>query len=150
TLFLAVGLFIISCRKQPTGEQTVPYSTEEDIEIADMFHNAENSLEYWGTYDGTLPSADGTAVHIELTLNQDKSFIKCTEYTDRNPVAIYNDTGVYVIHRNLLTLHPEGKEEYYKVEENRLRKLNEEKQEVEGEFQDRYLLVKNKGLPERS
>ncbi|MCD8193108.1 MAG: copper resistance protein NlpE, partial [Tannerellaceae bacterium] len=135
-------LLVIGCKRQSADGQSVPYSTEEDVEIADMFHNAENSLDYWGTYDGTLPAADGTTMHIELTLNQDKSFSKRTAYTDRSPVAVYNDTGVYVVHRNLLTLHPEGKEEYYKVEENRLRKLNEEKQEVEGELQDRYLLVK--------
>ena len=78
------------------------------IEVTDI-HNAENSLDYEGTYKGVFPAADCPGI----------------------------ETG------NLLTLKEEnGEISYYKVEENHLRKLTMDKQEITGELADHYVLNK--------
>lgn len=41
------------------------------IEATDI-HNAENSLDYEGTYKGVFPAADCPGIEITLTLNPDK------------------------------------------------------------------------------
>ena len=54
-----------------------------------------------------------------------------------------NEKGTYTLKDNLLTLNEEGGElSYYKVEENHLRKLTMDKQEITGELADHYVLNK--------
>ena len=43
------------------------------IEVTDI-HNAENSLDYEGTYKGVFPAADCPGIETTLTLNPDKTF----------------------------------------------------------------------------
>ena len=52
--------------------------------------------------------------------------------------------GGYSVRGNLLTLTPENGEgvEYYKVEENRLRRLDADKQPVTGPLAENYVLKK--------
>ena len=55
-------------------------------------------------------------------------------------------TGVFTVKENLLTLAQlgDGSEEYYKIEENRLRMLDAEKQPVTGTLAENYVLQKTK------
>ena len=64
------------------------------------------------------------------------------KYIDRD--AEFDTKGGYSVRGNLLTLTPENGEgvEYYKVEENRLRRLDAEKQPVTGALADNYVLQK--------
>ena len=43
------------------------------IEVTDI-HNAENSLDYEGTYKGVFPAADCPGIETTLTLNPDKTY----------------------------------------------------------------------------
>ena len=36
-------------------------------------HTAEISLDYYGTYKGTLPAADCPGINVTLTLNKNKT-----------------------------------------------------------------------------
>ena len=47
-------------------------------------HNAENSLDYEGTYYGFLPAADCPGINVTLTLNKDKSFTIINDYVERS------------------------------------------------------------------
>ena len=53
---------------------------------------------------------------------------------------------IFSVKENLLTLTQldDGSEEYYKVEENRLRMLDAEKQPVTGALAENYVLQKTK------
>ena len=66
------------------------------------------------------------------------------KYIDR--AAEFDETGIFTVKENLLTLTrlDDGSEEYYKVEENRLRMLDAEKQPVTGALAENYVLQKNK------
>lgn len=104
-------------------------------------HNAENSLGYEGTYKGVFPAADCPGIETTLTLNPDKTFSLHSVYIDRD--SSFDEKGTYTLKDNLLTLNEEGGElSYYKVEENHLRKLTMDKQEITGELADHYVLNK--------
>ena len=61
------------------------------------------------------------------------------EYLERN--ARFDAEGAYTLHGNLLTL--EGSDTtWYKVEENRLRRLTTDRKEVEGPLAEHYVLRK--------
>lgn len=113
------------------------------IEVTDI-HNAENSLDYEGTYKGVFPAADCPGIETTLTLNPDKTFSLHSVYIDRD--SSFDEKGTYTLKDNLLTLNEEGGElSYYKVEENHLRKLTMDKQEITGELADHIKAVGNLG-----
>ena len=113
----------------------VPVQTAIDI------HNTKNSLDYEGTYKGVFPAADCPGIETTLTLNPDKTFSLHSVYIDRD--SSFDEKGTYTLKDNLLTLNEEGGElSYYKVEENHLRKLTMDKQEITGELADHYVLNK--------
>ena len=113
------------------------YNTRGDIER----YCTENSLDYEGTYKGVFPAADCPGIETTLTLNPDKTFSLHSVYIDRD--SSFDEKGTYTLKDNLLTLNEEGGElSYYKVEENHLRKLTMDKQEITGELADHYVLNK--------
>ena len=70
-----------------------------------------------------------------------KELIKEFSPLDRD--SSFDEKGTYTLKDNLLTLNEEGGElSYYKVEENHLRKLTMDKQEITGELADHYVLNK--------
>ena len=105
-------------------------------------HNAEISLDYEGTYKGVFPAADCPGIETTLTLNADKTFALHQVYIDQKD-GTFDEKGTYTVEENLLTLRVEGGEtSYYKVEENRLRLLDADKNEITGELAENYILNK--------
>ena len=64
----AVAMILVSCggNTQRKAAQTPP---QEPV-AADM-HCAENALDYWGAYRGTLPAADCPGIETTLTLDRE-------------------------------------------------------------------------------
>ena len=88
-----------------------------------------------------VTAADCPGIETTLTLNPDKTFSLHSVYIDRD--SSFDEKGTYTLKDNLLTLNEEGGElSYYKVEENHLRKLTMDKQEITGELADHYVLNK--------
>lgn len=127
-------LLIAACNsnKKSTDNTTIV----ADTEVADM-HNAENALDYDGTYTGTFPAADCPGINITLTLNKDKTFTLVSEYIDRKD-ATFTDKGNYTIEGNLITLQNGTEKNYYKVGENTLTALDRDKQEITGELAEHH------------
>ena len=122
--------------KAVSGEKAVP------SQAADM-HTAETSLDYRGVYRGTFPAADCPGIETTLTLGADGAYTLHMKYIDRD--SEFDESGKYDVRDNLLTLMPSGggSAEYYKVEENRLRRLDAEKRPVAGVLADCYVLDKS-------
>ena len=141
-LILAAAIAMVSCggnaqkKTAATDTQTKAAATAPDM------HNAETSLDYQGTYKGTLPAADCPGIEVTLCLKADGKYEQHLKYIDRDPA--FDETGDYTVTENLLTLkHADGEQpEYYKVEENRLRRLDAEKQPITGALADHYVLQK--------
>ena len=110
------------------------------IEVVGM-HNAETSLDYEGTYKGVFPAADCPGIETTLISNPDKTYTLHSVYIDRD--SSFDDKGTYTLKGNLLTLKEEnGEISYYKVEENRVRLLTDDTQEITGALADHYILNK--------
>lgn len=114
-------------------------TTKQGVLPPDM-HTAETSLDYAGTYKGTFPAADGPGVEVRLTLHPDGSYDQHLEYIDRD--SEFDEKGRYIIEGNLLILKDNDDISYYKVEENRLRKLDADRKEVSGPLSESYILRK--------
>ena len=136
-LILAAAIMLTACGGNSRQKTTAG--------VPDM-HNAENALDYQGTYKGVFPAADCPGIEIELTLHNDNTYTMNSSYMDRSEEPI-QQTGNYTVKGNLLPLRSKvgiglPAPEYYKVEENRLRRLNAKKQPITGELADQYVLTK--------
>ena len=105
-------------------------------------HNAANSLDYHGEYKGTFPCADCPGINIELKLNADNTFEMSYDYIDRD--SEYKEKGSYKIDGNMLILNDGKNDSYYKVEENRVVKLDADKQPITGDLASMFILNKVK------
>ena len=142
-LILAAALALVACGGNAPKKKAAAETQTTTAAAPDM-HTAETSLDYLGTYEGTLPAADCPGIQTTLTLDPDGTYELHMQYIDRD--AEFDEKGVFSVKENLLTLTQldDGSEEYYKVEENRLRMLDAEKQPVTGALAENYVLQKIK------
>lgn len=140
-LLVAVAIAMSSCSGNKKADNAQASGTEA-VEASDM-HNAQNALDYYGVYEGTLPAADCPGIENILTLNKDNTFTLHGEYLERN--TSYNDEGTYTLEGNILTLKTDnGEISFYKVEEGQVRMLDADKQEVTGPLAENYILKQTK------
>ena len=142
-LILAAALALVACGGNAPKKEAAAETQTTTAAAPDM-HTAETSLDYLGTYEGTLPAADCPGIQTTLTLAPDGSYALHLKYIDRD--SEFDEKGAFTVKENLLTLTPSegGQPQYYKVEENRLRRLDAEKQPVTGALADNYVLQKIK------
>jgi len=139
-LILAAALVMVSCGGN-AQQKAATAGTQQTTAAAPDMHNAETSLDYLGVYKGTLPAADCPGIETTLTLAPDGSYALHLKYIDRD--SEFDEKGAYKVKGNLLTLTPmDGQPEYYKVEENQVRKLDADKQPVTGALAENYVLKK--------
>ena len=142
-LILAAALALVACGGN-APKKTAAAETQATTAAAPDMHTAETSLDYLGTYEGTLPAADCPGIQTTLTLDPDGTYKVHLKYIDRD--SEFDEKGAFTVKGNLLTLIPSdgGQPEYYKVEENRVRRLDAEKQPVTGPLAENYILQKTK------
>lgn len=118
-------------------------SNADTTQVADM-HNAENSLDYFGIYTGTIPAADCPGIEVTLVFNKNKTYTQKYVYIDRKG-ADFDETGTFSIDGNLLeTISENGEKSYYKVQEGRVMMLDKDKQPITGELADMFILKQEK------
>ena len=138
-MFILAAALLAACGGN-TQKKAASGGAETVAEAPDM-HTAETSLDYLGVYKGTLPAADCPGIETTLTLAPDGSYALHLKYIDRD--SEFDEKGAYKVKGNLLTLTPmDGQPEYYKVEENQVRKLDADKQPVTGALAENYVLKK--------
>ena len=138
-MILAAAITLVACGGNQQ-KKAVSEKVKADAVKVDM-HDAESSLDYLGVYKGTLPAADCPGIETTLTLAPDGSYALHLKYIDRD--SEFDEKGAYKVKGNLLTLTPmDGQPEYYKVEENQVRKLDADKQPVTGALAENYVLKK--------
>lgn len=128
-VFAACAALLVAACGGPASEETA----------APDMHNAANSLDYAGVYEGLLPAADGPGIQTTLTLNKDNTFTLRSEYVDQED-GVFNDAGSFTLDGNVLTLDMDGQPYYYRVEEGRVRMLDMDKKPVTGALADNYVL----------
>ncbi len=144
-LILVSCLLVFSCSmktNQPENSMEATTGQDGTTKVPDM-HKAENELDNEGVYQGKIPAADCPGIQVVITLNKDKSFARKNTYLERNKE--YTDTGTYIVRENTLYMITEKNDtSCYRVEEDNLRMLDRNKQEITGSLADKYILKKKK------
>ena len=137
----AAALLLVACGGNASRKDSAAAEPDQAGAVVDT-HNAENAFDYCGTYRGTIPAADCPGIELTLTLQADGRFEQTWNYLERE--GFFTERGPYKVEGNLLTLRPDGDGVplYYKVEENRLRKLDASRRPIEGELASYYVLQK--------
>ena len=140
-LLLILVLALVSCGGQKKQE-VVAEEVVTEVEAFDDGHYAENSLDYWGVYKGVLPAADCPGIETTLTINEDNTFSLLSVYIDRD--TSFDEKGTYTLEKGYMTLTFDGDEEvqYYFIGEDTATRLTSDKEFVESELAEHYVLNK--------
>lgn len=129
---------LIACQ---SNKNETPATRQTELQPATVdSHNAQNSLDYTGTYSGLLPAASGPGMRVTITLN-DTAFHQTINYIDHD--SIFETFGSYAWDSgNIITLHGVDKPNQYLVGENRLYHLDVDGNRITGDLADQYILNK--------
>lgn len=135
-------------------EDVVVVDDRDNVEMEDTLttndvvddHNAQNALDWSGTYKGILPCADCEGIETELELNKDNTFELDRKYLGKATETKDDSKGNFTwVDGNTIKLEgiPEGESSvHYKIEENRIRQLDMSGKEVTGDMAEKYVLLK--------
>ena len=106
-------------------------------------HNSRNSLDWNGTYHGTLPCADCEGIHTIIEINKDETYKLTQEYLNKN--LNLEDTGKFTWSDDggKIKIKTKDNGEFnFIVGEDRLIILDQEGEKIAGNLADKYILVK--------
>jgi len=139
--FMCVALLFFACNsKQSAPEMEVDIIEAEIMPEADM-HNAQNSLDYRGSYQGTLPTASGSGMNIIITL-ADSTYTKEITYIEQEDKFSSKGKYTWNAEGNTITLIGENAPNQYFIGENMLIQLDSTGHRINGEMEDNYVLRK--------
>jgi uncharacterized lipoprotein NlpE involved in copper resistance len=101
------------------------------------------SINWQGTYTGTLPCADCPGIQTQITLSADNTYKVDWQYLDKENV--YTQTGTFQWNESdsIVTLDISDETPFcYKVGENTLTQLDMDGNAITGELAENYVLVK--------
>lgn len=133
----AAALSFSSC-KSCNRDKTV-YTQETVVET----HTARNSLDYHGTYEGTLPTASGEGMKVTIQLSGD-NYTRTVEYIGQSTDTKVEEKGKYTWNSegNTITLVNADKPNQYFVSENQITHLDMDGKRITGNLADMYILKK--------
>lgn len=95
----------------------------------------------YGIYEGVLPAADCPGIHTVLTLKEDSSFEKTSEYLERD--STFREQGSFRVENGILTTTSDmGELFYYQLQDGALQQLDMQGNPIEGEMAALYILKK--------
>ena len=132
--------FLGACELQKT--QTSQSESSPPSQAIDAAHNSENSVSWSGVYEGMVPGAN-SAIHILLTLDDDKKYSISYQYVDKGN-EIFTDSGAFQWNEagNTIILDSKNLPPYYRVGEGVLTQLDMSGNPITGEHADSYVLKK--------
>lgn len=105
-------------------------------------HNSENSLDWYGTYQATVPCADCPGIKTVLTLNKDRTFTISEEYLERKSKNEDKGTFEWDLAGRVVTLKGKNSNYKYKVGENTITQLDMSGKPIDGPNKDLYVFKK--------
>lgn len=151
-IFAAASLLIWSCNSDTKQKILTDSNAVSDgidttavdrVPGADM-HNAQNSLDWNGTYKGVTPCADCEGIETEVTLNNDMTFILKTKYKGKSN-KYFEETGTFKWDNKGTNITLEGLKDrptQFFVGENTLTQLDMDGHKITGDLADKYVLKK--------
>lgn len=142
-LFMALALNV-SCTAPSQEESNTEEQTEESPELF-LGDNTATSVDWDGTYKGTVPCASCEGIEVTLTLNMDRTYKIVTNYLGRNDALEQENTGSFTWDNtgSIITLEKVAQgPNQYKVGENRIWQLDMNGNQIMGDLADHYILTK--------
>ncbi|MBE3654761.1 hypothetical protein BOO92_14520 [Vibrio navarrensis] len=141
---LGVASLLFGCQSSKNlSADAQATESEPEMSVADSVHNARNSLDWNGTYQGTLPCADCEGIEVSLTLNQDGTYQLIRRYVGEiSGQFISQDRFHWDEHGSVVILSGEDAPNQFFVAENVLFMLDRQGQRVTGQMADLYRLSK--------
>lgn len=132
---------ISSCKKEEKIDESL--STSAETEVVDH-HNSRNSLDWEGTYVGTLPCADCPGIQTTIFLFESGDFEIEENYLERSFMRQdkgtfeWNDAGDVITLRGIEDSNPR----FFKVAENQIIQLDIEGKPITGNLAEAFILRK--------
>lgn len=141
--FLILGIIAFgftSCKNDTEKQTEITPIDSTTVQID--HHNAKISLDYIGTYKGSLPCADCEAIETTISLTEN-SYVKETLYKGKSK-EVFKETGTYTWNEagNTITLLGSEAPNQYFVGENVLFHLDADGKRIEGDLASKYQLSK--------
>lgn len=135
-IFILSFVFLVSCGgKAPQVTEAPPENTTNQA------HNSKNSLDYMGTYKGTLPMASKGGMGVTIVL-ADSTYTKTTQLPDNSKPEEVKGTYAWNAEGNTITLVGISAPNQYTVGEGTLTQLDMEGKKIESENPEHYILKK--------
>ena len=109
-------------------------------------HSAQISLDWHGTYSGNLPCADCDRIETELTLKEDLTYVLISSSVKGDNELTDTLSGNFTWKGNNIRLEgipKNARSPWFKVEEGQVRHLDMKGNEIKGELENFYVLIKN-------
>lgn len=141
-LILMITISFASCKGEKEINTDEVNADSTAVEMVSDDHNARISLDYQGTYVGSLPCADCESIETTIILTDD-SFIKEVVYKGKSK-EIFRESGSFEWNKegNTITLMGIEKPNQYFVGENVLFHLDINGKRIEGDLASNYELIK--------
>ena len=118
------------------------------LTAAAILSGCEHPEKLCAVYQGTLPAADAPGIKTTITFKPDMQFEQKSVYIDKKD-GTFLDRGTYSLNGSLIeTRTPNGESAYYRLEDNRIRRLDTDKKEISGELASHYILKKPGNCPQ--
>lgn len=148
--FVILISVLFSCKnieKSETSSDATSDSIESVNSKADEvdMHTSENSLDWAGVYQGTIPCADCEGIKTVLELKNDKTYILSQTYLGKpEGKNELNQTGNFKWNQpgTMIRIRTETSGFQFKVGENQLWMLDSMGNMIEGDLADMYILKK--------
>lgn len=117
--------------------------------VPDAAHSSRNSLDWWGTYAGTLPCADCAGIATVITLARNGEYRREQTYLGRSSEP-FVDTGTFEWNSagSIIRLEAvDGSAQAYQVGEDRLFHLDQQGKRITGDLAPQYELTRRTGDP---
>ncbi|HMR19508.1 MAG TPA: copper resistance protein NlpE [Sphingobacterium sp.] len=140
---IAIVLFsilVLSACNSNTRSQNEENKTRS--EYIDTTHTSQNSLDWGGTYEGTVPCADCPGIKTTVTLGYDGTFTYAAEYLERDVMSTDSGTFMWHSHGNIVHLQGQGIDLKFQVGENQLFQLDQQGERISGELAEHFILKK--------
>lgn len=143
-LFTVMVSLLIGCNNSEKKEVTLEDNMDAMVsEVVDE-HNSQNSLDWNGVYEGITPCADCEGIKTVLELKMDETYTLSMTYLGKPNIDPFEQQGKFSWDKegSKISLMTDGEPIWVKVGENQLWMLDGDRNVIEGDLHDMFILKK--------
>lgn len=128
---------------QPAADSA--FKKDSTIQTPDIAHNSANSLDWQGTYKGTVPCADCEGIETTISIDADSNYVISTQYLGKKKGKGMDKKGRFSWNKEGSVITLEGIKNapsQYQVGENMLIQLDMQGKKITGDNAALYQLIK--------